>query len=1201
MIRPEYINQLIDFYPNAKPGEWKFDIHADDMRNVQIRGAAHIYNLLKKHKIALLADEVGMGKTIQTLSVITALLHEKPDAKILILVPRREVVNNWNNEYNSFIHQHYRHYDNIIKASIGRVPTKELVNCSDLYNLTHYINQGWPQLFIGKISSFSYLLKKSDIENQLSILGIRISKSIEKLINEYQKISTKNNSNSKKKIEIEKILNVKIVELLRKQILSKSNTTYKPYFDLVVIDEAHYFRNKDGNSFRVKSAETFFGSPDSTIRLADKVLLLTATPNHSSSNDIVNITAYFTSKFENKEYKEILNTICVRRLRKLGINSLNKYNYRKEIETPSTFKDNPLSEMFFALYQHDLVLKINNTVDKKGKRNYGMMKYLEGVEFIPSNIQSNSTNDTKGNDYSVGEDFDILHQISKKYKSIFLNEPSHPKYDKLIDDINHLHPNEKMLIFVRRIASVTEISRRYISEQDSKLWQYLAVGNLKKIKISSLTRKSFNRYNDYKVKANEELINSQDIADANGFDNNDDSNNGNIPTSKVLDLFKTLKSGSKSTDASNFRLRFGKSKQSYFSLFFSPAADYFNEPYHNIDIHHFEGGDYYFSTALHRINSISDDTIKNDLCTILIKNKQTSSHKSNDTIKNLLIIFWEILNEDTSIDNNKKEQILHTYNSYTPYEKEALSNFIQKGTLFASESIVWMYQIFKEIYSENSSQFVQYNLFVSKFKQILPSKRLYQQIQDSILFFKTIYSKVITFKNDKELVNFDWNIYDNAQPIYPYSADNKNKSVLNAFNTPFFPDVLVATSVLQESVNLQYFCKHIYHYGMAWTPGDNEQRIGRIDRMFGKIERDINENIDPILPIYYPFLKDTVDESNLSNFIIKKYKEESLIDSNKGFIDNENFNFIEPENYDWQQYLRKQPSSEKMLDPYPVTHMDFKNINVKKYEPNIIDIKPIFESIINAIKDLSEYNSEIYFVNSNNEYKIIVNPILKGKRYQPLIIEASYDFIGSGALGKPVYCLYLKTPLSTTKNIDIIRNGFRNDFEIQKGYVQGVKLCFDKTVNDSSNWGIYFSYELPLFLKELKINPLSLEEIKYAFITLVEFADLTERALFSNQDLKLNDINLTNLSKNNDLKNRNHLRKATNKYQTNWKKRGDYVVLEKVLPNDGIDFKNSLIINHEKKFIKLYFKNEKMYKVVSHYHMDIQKDEIELLECHFDL
>jgi SNF2 family DNA or RNA helicase len=77
------------------------------------------YTSIRDHKIALFADEVVMGKTIQSLAFISALLHEMPNPRILILPPRDEIAKIWEKEYQTFVRYHYRHHDNIINLSSG--------------------------------------------------------------------------------------------------------------------------------------------------------------------------------------------------------------------------------------------------------------------------------------------------------------------------------------------------------------------------------------------------------------------------------------------------------------------------------------------------------------------------------------------------------------------------------------------------------------------------------------------------------------------------------------------------------------------------------------------------------------------------------------------------------------------------------------------------------------------------------------------------------------------------------------------------------------------------------------------------------------------------------------------------------------------------------------------------------------------------
>jgi hypothetical protein len=78
--------------------------------------------------------------------------------------------------------------------------------------------------------------------------------------------------------------------------------------------------------------------------------------------------------------------------------------------------------------------------------------------------------------------------------------------------------------------------------------------------------------------------------------------------------------------------------------------------------------------------------------------------------------------------------------------------------------------------------------------------------------------------------------------------------LMRAFNTPFFPDILVCSQVMGEGVDLQRFCRHVIHHDLAWNPSTIEQRTGRIDRLGCKAE-----GRQPVV-LYLPYLEGTADE-----------------------------------------------------------------------------------------------------------------------------------------------------------------------------------------------------------------------------------------------------------------------------------------------------------------------------------------------------
>src|SRR5689334_22918547 len=58
--------------------------------------------LLDAQPGVVLADEVGMGKTYEALGVLAARLHERPDARALILTPGRDLNTKWTKELRAF-------------------------------------------------------------------------------------------------------------------------------------------------------------------------------------------------------------------------------------------------------------------------------------------------------------------------------------------------------------------------------------------------------------------------------------------------------------------------------------------------------------------------------------------------------------------------------------------------------------------------------------------------------------------------------------------------------------------------------------------------------------------------------------------------------------------------------------------------------------------------------------------------------------------------------------------------------------------------------------------------------------------------------------------------------------------------------------------------------------------------------------------
>ena len=75
------------------------------------------------------------------------------------------------------------------------------------------------------------------------------------------------------------------------------------------------------------------------------------------------------------------------------------------------------------------------------------------------------------------------------------------------------------------------------------------------------------------------------------------------------------------------------------------------------------------------------------------------------------------------------------------------------------------------------------------------------------------------------------------------------------FNTPFYPEILVASMIMAEGVDLHLNCRHVIHHDLCWNPSTLEQRTGRIDRIGAKVERCYQP-----IEVYLPYISKTQDE-----------------------------------------------------------------------------------------------------------------------------------------------------------------------------------------------------------------------------------------------------------------------------------------------------------------------------------------------------
>ncbi len=100
-LRPSDVGELIDLTVVDDPD-------TRSMADMQLEGAAALYNILCERPFAYLADEVGMGKTYQAMALAAVVWNEKPHARLLFLSPRQNLQVKWFDDYQRFFASNYR-------------------------------------------------------------------------------------------------------------------------------------------------------------------------------------------------------------------------------------------------------------------------------------------------------------------------------------------------------------------------------------------------------------------------------------------------------------------------------------------------------------------------------------------------------------------------------------------------------------------------------------------------------------------------------------------------------------------------------------------------------------------------------------------------------------------------------------------------------------------------------------------------------------------------------------------------------------------------------------------------------------------------------------------------------------------------------------------------------------------------------------
>ena len=922
MIDISVARELLDF--NTRLG-------SQDRANDQLRGTVAIANMLEKHGVAYLADEVGMGKTYVALGVVALLRHFNPETKVLFIAPRKNIQQKWIKEYQNYVEHNVRFPDLGVKGPDGQ-PTYPLVYCENLLHYAREVSLNDRRDFFLRMTSFSLAISGKTART-MKRLREELLRSLPWLSPEVFDLRNKD---------------------AFKEAAGRSISCILPEYDLVVVDEGHNLKHGlgPGASTRNQVLGWVFGrSPSSERGLsplwkgprAKRLLLLSATPLEESWTQLWNQLDVFGKGkafrdlldpgLSEERKKEIASSFLIRRVTTLQIadRKYTKNLYRREWrnggvvqhDEPIQITD-PKQRLITALVQK----KVSELLPEKEfgpSFQMGMLASFESFlqtanltrEEEPddeeSDSQAGSFDDPEQTDDLIerqGIDVRYLDQIASSYRERFREEMPHPKMDALVEELSSSwRTGRKALVFVRRVASVTELRRKLNERYDAWLLDYLQ---------SRLPGHLWDELHPYVEEYRRLRIEAIEQGEAETATEAGDRDIGGKDT-----FFAWFFRGEGPRDLfSGAALQERFIGSSYvLSTFFERnyAAELLQCPAGRVieslaeavqqspgtvvaQLHKRQVP--YLGTALRPARTVRYDALQaatvqwlaNDRCVDVELRRRAG------------IVWSEIFHDtDRGIARENPPPVADIPNTETLFSAleakypELRKDLWPRRDSFTSETFRESELRARLLASAARLGHAMIDLWFVALtaRGTLKGGRDAEELDDleKVDLTQAYLAELERQRTDS---NPEWRAYHelssisrNYELILDVNLPGVSRAPLNEamrdfatllsrqqpvggmtgvvrptlvrqFRMPGYPQVLITTDLLREGEDLHPFCSSVYHYGISWTPSSMEQRTGRIDRVRSETDRRLSQcqaevSGDQKLQVYYPHLKETVE------------------------------------------------------------------------------------------------------------------------------------------------------------------------------------------------------------------------------------------------------------------------------------------------------------------------------------------------------
>jgi hypothetical protein len=969
----EHIDARLDFEGHAA-------IDAAIARK-QREGVEAIWWIMGRHGHAFLADEVGMGKTYQALGVVALTWMRDPSARVLVITPNAAIQNNWRREYEHFVCDNVRACGGRVRDPLTGDPARPAALHANVGELMVAALTGRRALHVVRLSAFS---------NVATSLGLKPGE--DDPTPTYASIAAKLRA---ARFHVDVPEGVEDVELGSSHAINVAAARMLgpilPAFDLVVIDESHLLRNRGGNIMTstlghiLGMRPTTPADPGEPAPTPPATLFLSATPAHRAERDIFAQLAFVDplgdryDELSGPERLEVVESRFVRRLR--HFEDRTKYAYRRDVlhsalavrdprdsHAPQARADEEpdvLDELFFIAAQRGVEEALHDA--RRDELNatikLGFLECFESYE--PTRLEPTGGEEDEGapegthygDDRGVARDHSAIHDLSEAYHRATGGElPPHPKMRQIErtyrrDVLEGPRP-EKLLIFVRRLASVAEITRRVTTLYDAHALAWLS-------EVLSPEQGPFADARALEAWASGKL-GRESIAE----ETEAEDEGAERTRSRVLEVFASRK-GADASPSHRFRSRFlssgpyrevfeenllrvyqrachpgedfgaftarlmlmpypGGAMQTLrgrllgelaAAEFWKSGKEEFKAPRAAALVHlrafetlaGFETTHQALSKTLRDMTRASHDLIAPkhpaDLAphSARVIEDELDALVARESAWGAMARAWrghahedlrevaDALSVDPAPDGLRAR-----------LERRMFLRHVWEKNLRVGEGVLELFCAFVEARDATRGQD---GLDRSEVADAL-ARRIAQDATTGrrhtawrMAEFSRLtphMKKLLSGHAEKKRAWWSetkWSVFDGQDPIQGVVGGSSGRErAITQFNSPFFPDVIACTDVLREGVNLHLCCRRVWHFGLSTTPGDVEQRTGRVDRyhcvVHRALARERGEDTDEArrsLEVGYPYLSRSIDERQLAQALRQRLLIQPLLD--RGTLD----------------------------------------------------------------------------------------------------------------------------------------------------------------------------------------------------------------------------------------------------------------------------------------------------------------------------